>query len=131
MSLHSAKDSVRSVLVPVNKKYPIKNLISACRHYTGVTGRVITFEYVLIKGVNSSKDDALKLSKLLKGMKCKVNAISYNKIPGSPYEEPSDKEAAAFMKALEASKINAMHRKPKGDDIDAGCGQLRISRMKL
>ena len=130
VSLHSADDGIRSKLLPVNSRYPLSMLMKACRDYIKETNRIVTFEYVLIKGVNSSKDDAMKLSTLLKGMKCKVNAISYNKIPGSPYEEPSEKEVGLFMKVLEAHKVNAMHRKPKGDDIDAGCGQLRISRMK-
>lgn len=130
VSLHSGYDDVRSQLLPVNKRYPLEMLMQACRDYIKETNRIVTFEYVLIKGVNSSKDDALKLAALLKGINCKVNAISYNKIPGSPYEEPSEKEAGAFMKVLEGKHINAIRRRPKGDDIDAGCGQLRMSRMK-
>ncbi|MDD5429052.1 MAG: 23S rRNA (adenine(2503)-C(2))-methyltransferase RlmN [Candidatus Omnitrophica bacterium] len=130
VSLHSANDAVRSKLLPVNKRYPLKDLMQACRDYIRATKRIITFEYVLIKGVNSSKDDALSLVRLLKGMQCKVNAISYNKIPGSPYEGPSGAEIKIFMNALKSGGINATHRKPKGEDIDAGCGQLRISRMK-
>ncbi len=130
VSLHSADDGIRSKLLPVNKRYPLEMLMQACRDYIKETNRIVTFEYVLIKGVNSSKDDALKLAALLKKMKCKVNVISYNKVPGSSYDEPSEKEVGLFMKALEDKQINAIRRRPKGDDIDAGCGQLRISRMK-
>ncbi|MFA6321204.1 MAG: 23S rRNA (adenine(2503)-C(2))-methyltransferase RlmN [Candidatus Omnitrophota bacterium] len=130
VSLHSANDEVRSKLLPVNKRYPLKDLMSACKKYINTTNRIITFEYVLIKGVNSSRSDALELIKLLKGIKCKVNAIAYNKIQGSPYEEPTDSETKIFMSTLSDGGVNAMHRKPKGEDIDAGCGQLRISRLK-
>jgi len=126
VSLHSAKDDVRSALVPVNKKYPIKPLISACRHYTEATGRVITFEYVLLEGINSSKADALELVKLLKRMMCKVNIISYNDIKAEGYSESSP---GTFIKILRDNGLNVTRRKSKGADIDAGCGQLRISRL--
>jgi 23S rRNA (adenine2503-C2)-methyltransferase len=129
VSLHSADDQARSKIVPINKRYPLKELIASCREYTEKTGRVITFEYVLIKGVNSSKEDAVKMMRLLKGAKCKVNMISYNKIKAKDYEEPSPKDVALFMKTLKAGGVNATHRKSKGEDIDAGCGQLRISKL--
>lgn len=129
VSLHSADDKVRSKVVPINKRYPLKDLIAACKEYTEKTHRIITFEYVMIKGVNSSKDDALKLAGLLKGMNCKVNTISYNKIKAKDYNEPSGHEVRIFMDALKAGGINAIHRKSKGEDIDAGCGQLRISKF--
>jgi 23S rRNA (adenine2503-C2)-methyltransferase len=130
VSLHAANDKTRSMLLPVNKKYPLKDLIAACKEYIKSTKRMITFEYVLIDKINSSETDAVELARLLKGMMCKVNAISYNRVPGKPYREPSSEDARTFMKALEANGINAIHRKPKGEDIDAGCGQLRISRLK-
>jgi 23S rRNA (adenine2503-C2)-methyltransferase len=126
VSLHSAKDSVRSSLVPINKKYPINPLISACRHYTEATGRVITFEYVLLEGINSSKDDAMALAKLLKRTMCKVNIISYNDIRAKGYAESSP---GAFVSVLRGNGLNVTRRKSKGADIDAGCGQLRISRL--
>ena len=126
VSLHSAKEAVRGALVPVNKKYPIKDLIPACRHYTEATGRVITFEYVLLEGINSSKDDAMALAKLLKRMMCKVNIISYNDIRAKGYAESSP---AAFISVLRGNGLNVTRRKSKGADIDAGCGQLRISRL--
>lgn len=129
VSLHSAVDSVRSKIVPINRRFPIGDLMEACREYTARTGRVITFEYVLIQGVNSSREDALELVRLLKGMKCKVNTISYNQIKARGYEQPSKREAADFVTVLKGGGINVTHRKSLGEDIDAGCGQLRISRM--
>lgn len=130
VSLHSADDAVRSKLLPVNKKYSLKDLVSACKDYIRTTKRIITFEYVLIKGVNNSGKDAIELVRFLKGMMCKVNVISYNKTPGSLYEEPIESEVKKFMEILRDGGINVLYRKPKGDDIDAGCGQLRISRLK-
>lgn len=129
VSLHSADDKIRSKLVPVNKAYPLKDLMNACRDYTKKTKRIITFEYVLIKDVNCSKDDALKLAGLLKGMMCKVNTISYNQIKAKGYEPPSGDDIRGFMRILKTKHIDAMHRKSKGEDIDAGCGQLRISKL--
>ncbi len=134
VSLHSANDITRSKLLPVNRRYPLKSLMAVCKKYISDTNRIITFEYVLIKGVNSSPKDALELVRLLKGVKCMVNAISYNKVRGKPYERASEKEAGEFMKILAGAGVHATHRKPKGDDIDAGCGQLRVgfsTRPKL
>jgi len=129
VSLHSAKDDVRSKLVPINRKYPIKDLMAACRNYTLATGRVITFEYVLIKGENSSAADALALSDLLKGTKCKVNVIAYNNIRAKGYLQPSPGQIRGFMDVLKNGAVNATKRRSKGEDIDAGCGQLRISKF--
>lgn len=130
VSLHSANDGVRSRLLPINRRYGLKCLMEACRSYISATNRIITFEYLLLKGVNSAKKDAMDLIRLLKGIKCRVNAISYNKIPGKSYEEPAEPDIKIFMKMLKDGGVNATHRKPKGDDIDAGCGQLRVSRLK-
>lgn len=129
VSLHSPEDRIRSKLVPVNKVYPLRDLIAASRDYIEKTNRVITFEYVLIKDMNSSEEDATSLARLLKGIKCKVNTISYNSIIAKNYTSPSRKEALAFIRILKERGVNAIHRKSKGEDIDAGCGQLRISRM--
>lgn len=129
VSLHSAKDEVRSRLVPVNRKYPIRDLMAACRDYTDYTGRVITFEYVMIKGENALPDDARALAGLLKGLKCKVNLISYNNITAPDYTQPPAADAKKFSDILKRSGINVTRRKSKGEDIDAGCGQLRISNL--
>ncbi len=129
VSLHSADDALRSKLVPINKRYPIKELIAACKEYIERTNRVITFEYILIKGANTSDGDALKLAKLLKGIKCKVNTITYNNIRVKDYVNPTQADIRNFIKILKDNGIQVTHRKSKGDDIDAGCGQLRISRL--
>ena len=141
VSLHSADDDVRSKLIPINKKYPLKELIPACKAYAEKTNRIVTFEYVLLKGINSSVSDALKLASLLKGLHCKVNTIAYNQvrpvrnckisngIKAKGYEAPDEGEAKDFIRTLRSRHVDAMHRKSKGEDIDAGCGQLRISRL--
>jgi 23S rRNA (adenine2503-C2)-methyltransferase len=129
VSLHAGDDRTRSKLVPVNKVYPLKDLIKTCRDYINATGRVITFEYVLIKGLNSSKADAVRLAALLKDMKCKVNIISHNRAGAMDYEPPSPSEARLFIRTLREGGMSATRRKSKGEDIDAGCGQLRISSL--
>lgn len=130
VSLHSADDKVRSKLVPINKKYPLNDLMDTCRDYIKKTNRLITFEYVLIKDTNVSEEDALQLAKVLKGMICKVNTISYNQIRAKGYEAPANEDIKKFISVLKKRGINVMHRKSKGEDIDAGCGQLRISHAK-
>lgn len=129
VSLHSADDDLRSKLVPINKRYHIKELMRSCDEYIKKTNRVITFEYILIKGANASAADAVKLVKLIKDMKCKVNTIAYNKIRVKGYAEPPLAGIKAFLKILKDNGINVTHRRSKGEDIDAGCGQLRISRL--
>ena len=129
ISLHSADDKIRSRLVPVNKAYPLEDLIAACKNYTEKTKRVITFEYILIKGENASGGDAFKLAKLLTGMMCKINVIACNRIKARGYEAPSVEDMGNFIRTLKSRGINVMLRRSKGEDIDAGCGQLRISRL--
>lgn len=129
VSLHSAHDDVRSKLIPINRRHHLRDLIDACREYIENTNRIITFEYILIKDVNSSEEDALALACLLGGIKCKVNTISYNEIPAKDYKAPSGRDVRMFVKALKREGINAVHRKSKGEDIDAGCGQLRIALL--
>ena len=129
VSLHSPDDKIRSKLVPINKRYPLGDLIAACKDYTERTKRIITFEYILIKGVNASEGDAFKLAKLLTGLNCKVNLISYNQIRNKGYEAPGTEGVKDFFRTLKSRGINVMLRKSKGEDIDAGCGQLRISKL--
>lgn len=129
VSLHSARDLVRSKMIPINKRYPIRDLIRTCKDYIRKTNRVITFEYVLIKDINSSEEDARLLAVLLKGIKCKVNTIACNTTIAKNYLPPSESEKRKFLKILKDCGINAVNRKSRGDDIDAGCGQLRISRL--
>jgi len=129
VSLHSADDKIRSKLVPINKRYPLNGLMAACKDYTVKTRRIITFEYVLIKGVNDSEGDAFKLARILTGLMCKVNIISYNQIKAKGYEAPAIDSVKDFIRVLKSRGINTMLRKSKGEDIDAGCGQLRISKL--
>lgn len=131
ISLHAPSDKIRSVLLPVNKKYPLKELIGACRDYIAKTGRQITFEYVLIKGVNSGLPDAQKLATILKGLKlAKVNLIPANNVRELNIEPPGKLEILLFKDALIKSGVNVTLRKSRGGDIDAACGQLRLGYEK-
>ncbi len=131
ISLHAADNKLRSRILPVNKKYPLKELIAACRNYIEETGRQITFEYVLIKGLNSDLQNAQKLSILLKGLKpVKVNLIPSNFIKELKVEPPPKKEILAFKSHLLARGITATVRGARGEDIEAACGQLRFRYEK-
>lgn len=124
ISLHATDDKSRSEIIPVNDKYNIGELLTACRDYFKTTGRRVSFEYALIDGHNDSFEDALRLSKLLKGFMCHVNIIPVNKIKEREYK--SDRKSAfRFQKKLEELGINATIRRTLGADIDAACGQLR------
>lgn len=129
VSLHSADDKIRSRLVPINRRYPLSDLMAVCKDYTRQTKRIITFEYILMKGINASEGDAFKLARLLGGLMCKVNIIAYNQIKAKGYEAPAIEGVKNFIRTLKSRGINAMLRKSKGEDIDAGCGQLRISKL--
>lgn len=125
VSLHAPTDEIRSSMMPINKKYPISSLMDACRSYTKTTGRRISFEYTLIKGVNDSKEHAEKLCSLLKGMLCHVNLIPVNSIKDSEYEKSEKQSIEAFRGYIESKGISATVRRKLGDDINAACGQLR------
>src|SRR5258708_35458168 len=126
ISLHGATDEVRNKLMPVNRKYPIKELVNACEEYQHEKGRMITFEYILIEGVNDSLEQAKPLASLAKRLFAKVNLIPYNKVEGLSWERPSEKVCEAFLAALEKQNVTATLRREKGGDIDAACGQLRL-----
>ncbi len=131
ISLHAVRDDLRNALIPLNRKYPLAQLMQACRDYPGLSNaRRITFEYVMLKGINDSLADAKALVRLLAGIPAKINLIPFNPWPGSPYE-PSDWEtieafAAQINKAGYASPI----RMPRGRDIMAACGQLKSETLK-
>ena len=132
ISLHAVRDELRDELVPINKKYPIKELLEACRNYPGVSNaKRITFEYVMLKGVNDSLAEAKELVKLLSGIPAKINLIPFNPWPGSPFEcsewEQIEKFADIVNKAGYASPV----RTPRGRDIMAACGQLKSASIKL
>jgi len=130
VSLHAPNDELRNILVPVNLGYPLKRLMLACQDYIAQTNRRITFEYVLLDGVNDEPEHARQLAELLKGMLCHVNLIAMNPVHGSPYRPPPRKRVLAFEKALNRLGISVTLRAGKGVDIQAGCGQLRIRSLK-
>lgn len=124
ISLHSSREDVRTSMMPINKVYTISQVIDACKYYIEKTNRRITFEYALVDGVNDSLDDALHLSKLLKGMLCHVNLIPINKIKDGIYEKSSVEKILAFRDYLNDKGIVATVRRELGSDISAACGQL-------
>ena len=131
VSLHAGDDKTRSALMPVNKKYPLKDLIRACRRYSDITKRQITFEYVLIRGINSDLQNARILSKILDNFRlCKVNLIPSNIISKYNFEPPNKLEVLLFKDYLIKQGINVTLRRPRGVDIDAACGQLRLRYEK-
>ena len=125
VSLHAPSDELRSKTMPVNRKYPIPELIKACKYYADTTGRRITYEYALISGVNDSDLHALSLANLIKGTLCHVNLIPVNPVEGTGYKQSGDKRLRAFQKILENNRITATVRRTLGSDISASCGQLR------
>ena len=132
ISLHAVRDELRNRLVPLNKKYPIKDLLDACRSYPGVSNaRRITFEYVMLKGVNDSPAEAIELVRLLKGIPAKINLIPFNPWPGSEFEcsewETIERLSDSVFNAGYASPV----RTPRGRDILAACGQLKSETQKL
>jgi 23S rRNA (adenine2503-C2)-methyltransferase len=126
VSLHAVTDELRDVLVPINRKYPLKELIAACRAYPGARNtRRITFEYVMLKGVNDSLADAREAVRLVKGIPAKFNLIPFNAWPGAPYACSDDATIEKFSTFLNDSGLSAPVRAPRGRDIMAACGQLK------
>lgn len=126
ISLHAVTNELRDVLVPLNKKYPIAELLEACRHYPAANNaRRITFEYVMLKGINDSDKDARELVRLLKGIPAKVNLIPFNPWPGTDYECSSNSRIAAFSRIVNDAGYSSPVRTPRGRDIYAACGQLK------
>jgi len=124
VSLNAHDDETRSKIMPINKKYSLEVLLDACRQYPMPGRRLLTFEYILIDGFNSSVQDARKLAVLLKGQRCKLNLIVFNEFPGSPFKSPPQKDVEAFQQTLIDNHYTTMLRKSKGSDILAACGQL-------
>lgn len=125
VSLHAANNKLRDKLVPINKTYPIENLIDALEDYMDKGGRKITFEYVLIKGVNDSWNDAKELANITRILNAKVNVIPYSEVKFFSYAPIKEEEVLKFMEKLEKNGVNATVRKSKGKDISAACGQLK------
>lgn len=127
VSLHAPNDELRNVLVPVNRKYPLAQLMDAIGFYMDSlpdSRRVVTIEYTLLAGVNDQREHAEQLIKLLRDVPCKINLIPFNPFPHSGYERPSNNAVRRFQAMLQAANFNATVRRTRGDDIDAACGQL-------
>ncbi len=131
ISLHAVRDDVRDVLVPLNKKYPIAELMDACRAYPGLSNaRRITFEYVMLKGVNDSLAEARELVRLVRGIPAKINLIPFNPWPGAPYECAEWEQIEKFAEIVNRAGYASPIRTPRGRDIMAACGQLRSESVK-
>ncbi len=130
VSLHAPDDEARSRTMPVNRRYPIAEVIAASEYYVKKTNRRISFEYALISGENDSDDHARRLAALLSGMLCHVNLIPVNTVTGSGYRKSTIKRQNAFVNILSAAGVNATVRRTLGSDIDASCGQLKRNFMK-
>jgi 23S rRNA (adenine2503-C2)-methyltransferase len=126
ISLHGATDEVRSKIMPVNRKFPLKELTAACEYYQDKKGKMITLEYILISGVNDSLQQVRPLAQLARRLHAKVNLIPYNSVEGLEWKRPSEHDQEAFHSALEKLSVTATLRREKGHDIDAACGQLRL-----
>jgi 23S rRNA (adenine2503-C2)-methyltransferase len=126
VSLHGATDEVRNRIMPINRRYNIETLLSACDYYKAHKKQRLTFEYILIADVNDSDDQARLLSRHARRLSAKVNLIPYNSVPGLPWRRPSEKRQEKFLSILRAEGIPVTLRREKGHDIDAACGQLRL-----
>lgn len=130
ISLHASNDETRSKLMKINKVYPLKELINACRQYEIIANRRLTFEYILLKGVNDSLENADELADLIKGMLAYVNLIPYNPVNENDYQRSDNKSVKSFLDRLIKRGVTATIRKEFGTDIDAACGQLRAKNEK-
>ncbi|HZB90139.1 MAG TPA: 23S rRNA (adenine(2503)-C(2))-methyltransferase RlmN [Stellaceae bacterium] len=131
ISLHAVTDELRDVLVPINRKYPLAELLAACRSYPGASNaRRITFEYVMLSGINDSPAEARQLVHLLAGIPAKVNLIPFNPWPGAPYERSREAAIRAFADIVNAAGYSSPVRTPRGEDIMAACGQLKSDSVR-
>jgi 23S rRNA (adenine2503-C2)-methyltransferase len=130
VSLHAPNERLRNQLVPINEKIGIDAVLASADRYFDSSGRRLTFEYVLLGGVNDGADHARELAELLQDRNILLNVIPYNPVEGLPYVTPSKRSIAEFRQTLESAGVNVMFRQRKGDEIDAACGQLRRNRNK-
>jgi 23S rRNA (adenine2503-C2)-methyltransferase len=131
ISLHAVRDDVRDILVPINRRYPIAELLEACKNYPTLNNaNRVTFEYVMLKGVNDSEADARELVRLISGMPAKVNLIPFNPWPGSTYETSSNNQIQRFAQIIMDAGYASPVRKPRGRDIMAACGQLKSESVR-
>ena len=127
ISLHAGNDELRNSLMPINRRYPLAELIKAVEDYTDRTNRRVTFEYLLLEGVNDSRKDARELIELLKPLLANVNLIPYNEVEGLPFKKPGAAKVAQFQSWLLEGGLHAVIREEHGADIEAACGQLRLA----
>lgn len=130
VSLHACDNKLRDKLIPLNRKYPLEKLMAALEQYNRVNNRRITFEYLLLDGVNNSGEDAAKLAKMIKPLLANVNLIPYNEVEGLPFKKPSPQKVIEFYNYLLQAGVNVTVRDEKGADIEAACGQLRAEYKK-
>jgi len=129
VSLHAALDDVRNEIVPLNRRYPVRRVLAACRLWTRETGKRLTFEVIHLPGVNDRPEDVAALRAALDGLPAKINLMRYNPIPGAPYRRPSEEETAAFARRIRAETgATVTVRRSRGLDIEGACGQLRLAR---
>jgi 23S rRNA (adenine2503-C2)-methyltransferase len=131
VSLHAADDRLRDEIMPVNRKYPLADLMQACREYPLPARKRITFEYVLIEGVNDSPWQARELVRLLHGVRTKINLIPFNPHPGSVYRTPAPERILEFQEVLRKANLTAIIRKSRGNEIYAACGQLAGRQLEI
>ncbi len=131
ISLHAVRDDLRNELVPIKKKWPIADLLEACRQYPSLSNaKRITFEYVMLKDVNDSVSDAKELVRLLKGIPAKINLIPFNPWPGAPFECSDWEQIETFAEVVNRAGYASPVRSPRGRDIMAACGQLKSESVK-
>ncbi len=128
VSLHGASDEVRSRVMPVNRKWPLGELLPALKEWTRTSKHMITLEYILIEEVNAALAEARKLARIARDLRAKVNLIPYNTVDGLPWKRPSEADCRAFCRALMSERVPVTMRYEKGHDINAACGQLRLRR---
>jgi 23S rRNA (adenine2503-C2)-methyltransferase len=128
ISLNATDNTTRSRLMPINRKYPLEQLLEACQQYPLPRRKKITFEYILIKDVNDSEQDALRLIELLRPIRSKVNLIPFNEHAASNFRRPDEARIQRFLQILLQQNMTAIIRKSKGQDISAACGQLRVDK---
>jgi 23S rRNA (adenine2503-C2)-methyltransferase len=133
ISLHAARDELRDVLVPINRKYPVNDLVGAAQAYATKTGRRVSYEWVLLAGVNDTEKDAKELGRLLRRKLAHVNLIPFNPVEGTPYRAPERSAISRFKQMVEAQGLNVTLRDTRGREADAACGQLheRVMRTKV
>jgi 23S rRNA (adenine2503-C2)-methyltransferase len=130
ISLHGATNEVRSQIMPVNKKYPLEELIPAAKAFKDKHGRMLTLEFIMIEDINDSLDQAKELTKIARELHAHVNCIPYNKVEGLEWKRPSVRRQDAFVDVLRKGGVSVTIRREKGHDINAACGQLRLKTEK-